>query len=350
MSDSKKDSLNKKINLKNKKEATKVLNKKKNTVTKAKKATSSKNKTKPVKKVVETSSKKIEKDSKKVVDLKKKKPKKIEKKEEKTKLVLPKEWQVQPTKKKKNKPAKEEPDNLSSKLKSKIFEEVSEQELKAEKIKNKEKIKKNLVKFALVLVALLIVVFVVIKYNDSLKKQLKIYDEYLTGEKITLKDNSIWYVIEDSNNSNSKVKLLKETQIDVNNDGKFDAKDKKKYNSSNVANYDINDKDSAAYYLETEYKPYLIEKIGTIENISILTSKEFVKARGKMGYGYEWQDGNWLANSNLGTWWIDSAQNEKVYAVTKIGSYKLYNANELNYIRPVITIEKELIEKKTRQN
>lgn len=339
MSDSKKDSLNKKINLKNKKEATKVLNKKKNTVTKAKKATSSKSKMKSVKKVVETS-------SKKVVDLKKKKPKKIEKKEEKTKLVLPKEWQVQPTKKKKNQSIKEEPGNLSSKLKSRIFEEVSEQELKTEKNNNKEKTKKDLVKFALVLVALLIVVFIIIKYNDSLKKQLKIYDEYITGEKITLKDNSIWYVIEDSNNSNSTVKLLKETQIDVNNDGKFDAKDKKKYNSSNIATYDINDKDSVAYYLETEYKPYLIEKIGTIKNISILTSKEFVKARVKMGYGYEWQDGNWLANSNLETWWIDSAQNEKVYAVTKIGSYKLYNANELNYIRPVITIEKELIGKK----
>ena len=64
-----------------------------------------------------------------------------------------------------------------------------------------------------------------------------------------------------------------------------------------------------------------------------------------MGFGYEWSVGNWLANQTLGTWWIISAQNEQVYAVTSSGVYKLYTADSLNYIRPTITISKELVEK-----
>lgn len=354
MSDSKKDSSNKKINIKNKKEATKNIDAKKNTVTKAKKASTTKNKNKTVKTNSNPGLKisdkdKIEKKKKqsKNVEDKKKKTKKNTKTEEKTKLVLPKEWQqIKPTTKKKKTGTKTEPDNLSSRLKSKIFEEIDEKQLIAEKKKNKEKNKKNLIKLSILAVVILVTCFFLIKYNENIQKQLKVYREYTTGEKIILKDNSVWYVVEDSDNKTPTLKLLKETQIDVNNDGKFDNKDKMKYNSSNKDSYDITDEESVAYYLENEYKDYLTEKVGTIESISILTSKEFVKARGKMGYDYEWTEGNWLANNNLGTWWINSSQNGKVYAVTRIGSYKLYSANVTNYVRPVITINKDVVEKK----
>lgn len=352
MDNSKKDSLNKKINIKNKKEATKTIEAKKNHITKQKKVSSTKKKQSIKTNKTETKSTKngeleIKKKKSKLIDTKKKKTTKNTKKEEKAKLVLPKEWQqIKPTSKKKKNAIKKEPENLSSRLKSKIFEEIDEQQLIEEKKKNKVKAKKNLIKLAILLVLILVVGIFLNEYKKEIEKNLKIYTVYATGDKIVLKDNSVWYVIEDSDNQTSTVKLLKETQIDINGDGKFDGSDKKKYNSTNKDLYDIDDKDSVAYFLENEYKSKLEEQIGKIESISILTSKEFVKARGKMGYGYEWSEGNWLANSSLGIWWINSSQNGKVYAVTKIGSYKLYSANVSHFVRPVIIMNKDLVEKK----
>lgn len=63
-----------------------------------------------------------------------------------------------------------------------------------------------------------------------------------------------------------------------------------------------------------------------------------------MGYDYEWTTGNWLASNSLWTWWLDSSQNGKIYVVNTIGSYKLSNATEVNYVRPVITINKESLQ------
>lgn len=195
-----------------------------------------------------------------------------------------------------------------------------------------------------------LVVFLFINYTKKNKKNNEIYPEYFIGEKVVLKDDSIWYVIEDSDDKLSTVKLIKETQIDINGDGIFDGNDKKAFSSNGNIEYNKEDKASIAYYLENEYKPHLNGSVGTIKEISLMTSKEFVKVREKMEYGYEWSEGNWLANTTLGTWWINTSQNESIYAVSIKGSYKLYKASQSNYIRPVITIEKELTQKKTRQN
>ena len=341
MGDSKKDSLNKKINIKNKKEAAKVLSKKKNNVTKAKKNSSSNNKNKKTPNI-----KKIETPVVKKVETKKKQTKKIVKKEEKTKLILPKEWQVKPVNKKKEIVQPDTSDNITGKLKNSIFEEISEEELYKNQKEKKKKSKKRVAKTVVTLVMILIILFLIVKYRDLMKKSLTVYNEYEIGETVKLSDNSIWYVVSYSDMSTSTVKLLKETQIDINKDGKYDKNDKMKYNSSNKVSYDTADKDSIAYYLEHEYKSELSEKVGTINEISILTSKEFVKIREKMGFDYEWYEDNWLANSELDTWWIDSLQTEKAYVVTKIGSYKINSPNNYNYIRPVITVEKDIIEKK----
>lgn len=346
MSDSKKDSLNKKINIKNKKEVIKTLNKKKNSNTKAKKTTTTKNKAKEKKIVVEQKVKEEVKETKKII--KPKKIKKTAKKEEKAKLILPKEWKVQPNKNKNKKTSTDtiEATNISGKLKSSIFEEVTEQELQQKKIEDRKNLKKTSITLGIVAVIILVGILIFSKLNNDFLESLRVYEIYSTGEQVILKDGSIWYVVEDSSSSTSTIKLLKDTQIDINSDGKYDNKDKMKYNSTNKATYDVEDKDSVAYYLENEYKEKLTQLIGPIEDISLLTSKEFVKARGKMGYDYEWNEGNWLANSTLGNWWIESSQNGKVYVVTKIGSYKILNASELNFIRPVITIEKDNVEKK----
>ena len=161
-----------------------------------------------------------------------------------------------------------------------------------------------------------------------------------------MRDQSIWYVVEDSGNREETVKLLKESLIDVNGDSKFNDQDKKRYNTLNESNYDVSNETSVAHYLETEYKNDLENSVGKISEISLLTSKEFVKIREKMGFGYEWTTGNWLASKTIGPWWvISSPKPDSVYTVTTTGSYKLTNANTFNYVRPTIVIKKEQVKK-----
>ena len=129
-----------------------------------------------------------------------------------------------------------------------------------------------------------IIIFLILKYNDDANDKFKIYDKYSIGDKVELSDGSIWYVVKDSDSSEMNVKLLKETILDLNEDGKFDDKDKKKYNSGNIAEYDITSDDSAAKYLNETYKKDLQEYVGKIEEVSLLTSKEYIKIRERMNF------------------------------------------------------------------
>lgn len=360
--DEKKEKNTKKVGLKNKKEAAKVLSKK--TSTKAKKTPTKSTTKKTTKKVVpKETEKKVEtpkkveqpkvkkttkkEEPKKVVKKETKKTtKKTTKKEEKNKIVLPKEWQGINKKAKKEKEEPAQKEKFSGRLKHSIFEEVDEKTFLLKKQKEKESIKKTFLGILIIAAIIGITVFILLKYNEELKKQLITYDIYTIGTKVELQDQSIWYVVEDSGNREETVKLLKETILDINGDSKYTDVDKKKYNTLNESNYDINNETSVAHYLETEYKKELENSVGKISEISLLTSKEFVKIREKMGFGYEWTTGNWLASKNLGSWWIiSSPKSDSVYSVTTTGSYKLNNANALNYVRPTIVIKKEYIKK-----
>ena len=329
------------IGLKNKKEATKALSKNKNVKTK-KVTQKKKDPLKNINIVRKIEPVKEEKEKKVVV----KKPKKAAaKKEEKTKLVLPKEWTVQNKPKKQVKKHKEftNTNTLTNIFKNKLFEEVDEKEYQEEKKEKKEKRKKILIILGIVVAVLLIGGLILIKVNSSFKKQLALYDPYSIGQKITLKDDSIWYVVEDSGKNSDEVKILKETTIDIDGDNKITDKDKMKYNEEDKAEYNLTLKESGPYYLDNSYKKILEEKVGSVESIGMLTTKEFIKIRDRMGYSDEWSDGNWLANKSLGNWWIESVQNQKVFAVSPNGSFKLFYAKSYNYLRPTIVIKKEKI-------
>ncbi len=369
--DEKKEIASKRINIKNKKAATKALTK-----TSSKKETSTK---KPIaKKVVKkavntelteknekelkvtqkkketkitTSKTKLKKESGKVTkkDTEKKaanKKKPTKKELEKNKIILPKEW------KEINRKTKEQEisnDKFSSKIKHSIFEELDEKSFVAKKKEEKEQLKKSIIVLLIIIITIALAVFILYNYNDFVKKQLAVYDIYEIGDKVELKDNSIWYVVENSDSKSETVKLLKDTPVDINDDSKLDINDTIKYNSNNIPEYDVTLADSVGNYLSENYKLKLQEKIGAIEAISLLTSKEFVKIRNKMGFGYEWSEGNWLANNDIGTWWIISKQNEKVYCVTSIGSYKLQSPISPNYVRPTIVIKKANITTKVEE-
>lgn len=352
----------KSIKIKNKKEAEKILSKKANTSKVKKSSNKNKSSSKSVakKNLPNIKSNQLE-NEKKVSDIKKKsnnsssdkkiKTKKVEKKskkntEIKTKLEIPKEWKsIAPKTKTKTKEVTSNTTKLSGKIKESIFEEIDEYEFQVERKKQKEKIKKISLVLLIVAVTVVLVLYLLFKYNGFVKKQFKTYPSYSIGDKIVLKDSSIWYVVKDSSSSEENIKLVKENVLDISGDSKIDNNDKLKYNSNNNAVLDDNNENSVAFYLKNTYKKELQDKVGEVINIGLLTTKEYIKIRDKMGFGYEWSDGNWLANQSLDNWWIDSEQNGKVYAVNPNGSFKLYNAVSSNLVRPVIEIKKELVSK-----
>lgn len=294
-------------------------------------------------KVKETANKKIEKKSKKEIKLKENKNKKKQE-EHKTKLVLPKEWQALNEKKEKENEANSSY-TLTGKLKKSIFEEVDEETYKNQKKKEKESFKKFLLIGLIVILIVLLAFYLLFKYNENIRNKVTSYGNYVIGDKVKLKDGSIWYVVEDSKDHDSKIKLLKENNIDINSDSKYTAEDKRKYNGENKSEYNSSDAQGVAKYLDG-YKVELEKKVGPIEEISLLTSKEFVKIRERMGFGQQWSTANWLANSKIGNWWvISSPKNDSVYVVTSTGAYRITKANSMNYVRPTIVISKENVEK-----
>lgn len=274
----------------------------------------------------------------------KEKSKNKKEKETKTKLVLPKEWQAINNKKEQENDINSSY-TLTGKLKNSFFEEVDEETYIIQKKKEKESIRKFLLIGLIVIVILLLAFNFLIKYNDNLRSKVISHGSYVIGDKVKLKDNSVWYVVEDSKDHNPNVKLLKENNIDINSDSKYTSEDKKKYNGENKSEYNPSDSQGVAKYLN-DYKSELEKKIGSIEEISLLTSKEFVKIRERMNFGQQWNTANWLANSTIGNWWvISSPKEDSVYVVTSTGAYRITKANTANYVRPTIVISKENIEK-----
>lgn len=236
--------------------------------------------------------------------------------------------------------------DIKEKIRNSIFEEEKEEQ---KEIKQQEKVnrstRKALITFAIMLLLFLGSIVVVNKLKGRMKSTLNMYAPYKTGELVILKDSSKWYVIADSSADKPTVKLLKELPIDLNENDNIDAGDQIQYSKDGKVEYDSSTEGSIANYLETKYKNELTEKVGKIENVSLLTSEEYVKARSKMGYSYEWSEGNWLASSTLGIWWLGSSKKNGVLVVTPKGNYRLYSVNQQGYVRPVITIDKDLVKK-----
>ena len=371
-------------NLKNKKELTKALTKttkakagtKKKTTT-AKKvpaakpkvvkeeevaklvesATKKEKKTRKPKKEIEPIiakpvAKKIEKKPAKKVE-KKVSKKEIKKKEKEIEAILPKEWEgikekVQNKDKEKTTEPKEDL-NITTRLKKSIFEEVDEKTYKIQREKEKEGLKKTIITILIIAAVVALVVFILYKYNDSVRKSLTVYDEYEIGEAVTLKDGSKWHVVDNSGKHDSTVKLLSDTIVDLNHDGLLNGNDIIKYSPSGKAEYNPLEEGSIGFYVNNTYKKEIEEAVGKVESVGILSSKEFVKLRNKLGLGSEWAEANWLGNDTLVLWWVESAPKEdSVYVVTPRGTYKITKANLENALRPTIVISKDSVNKEEK--
>ena len=150
------------------------------------------------------------------------------------------------------------------------------------------------------------------------------YREYKIGEYLTI-DNSNWYVIKDSDTLDDSLVLLSETDLDLNNDGKLDKKDKIDFAS-------IND------VFENDIKNRFNNK--KIKKVRLLTSDEYILAREKMNFGYDWERENFLAGESKGKWWLNTEKYGKVLSVNVNGTYNMNEQNDKNFIRPVIEILK----------
>ena len=170
------------------------------------------------------------------------------------------------------------------------------------------------------------------------EKIIFIFKDYNIGQKVLLKDNVEYYCIENCSGENRIFKLLKVDPMDINSDYKIDENDKIVFDVSKSNIYDTSNKGNIGYFLENFN---IINKLKNTEPLRLLTSEEYISIRNNMNFGYDWDDGNWLANESIGSWWLETSILNSVFAVTPRGSYKLSKPNEKNYIRPVIITYKD---------
>lgn len=222
-------------------------------------------------------------------------------------------------------------------------------DIKGNKLNIKNRIK-NFLKYVnrtkkiwgLTIVATIIILVVVANLKNTTKKIFLTFKSYSIGEHVTLKDDSTWYVIESSSSGENLVKLLSANVIDLNNDGKITDKDKLAFDSTNSCNYDTKNDKNIGYFLENKFVDTL-GKLNGIKEVRLLNSEEYILVRKTMDFGYDWEEGNWLAGDSLDSWWLETSKYNKIYVVTERGSYRLANASSKNYVRPVIIIDKENI-------
>lgn len=279
-------------------------------------------------------------------DKKKTSKKKEEEKSFTTKYIFPKEWKSINSKNNKNKKIENDnPKTIKGKIRKSLFESIDEKELEERKAKEKEGLKKALIIFLIVFASLGLLLLILVKYNDFVRKQLAVYQSYKIGDAVYLKDNSKWFVVKDTSSREEYIKLLSNKIVDINDDGVVDSNDAIAYNTENKAEYDTSNEKSAAYVLNDSLKKKYEKEIGSIHEINLLTAEEYVKIRERMEFGDEWSNDNWLAGKENQKWWVMSRKNGKVYVVSFKGTFYLSNAKNSHFVRPTITIKKELISK-----
>lgn len=214
---------------------------------------------------------------------------------------------------------------------------------------NKNIIRVNSYKKSYYILSSLISIFIIILLISILTKVnnrvIFNYGEYNIGDKIILNDKSEWYCIKYTNDEEENIHLISSNILDINNDFKIDDNDKKVFDLKNKNKYSIFEESNIGYFL-SENKNTFFKNISDIKEIRLLSSNEYVTIRNEMEFGYDWNEGNWLANEILGRWWLETNNNDDIYVVTERGNYRLVNPNSEYFVRPVIVVDKNIIKNK----
>lgn len=165
--------------------------------------------------------------------------------------------------------------------------------------------------------------------------------EYRVGDKVTLLDNSDWYVLKESTNLDDYVLLLKSNTIKI-----VDTKQALSTNG-NLVIYTPDD-DNILFYLDNTYRKDLENnglKLGEDAEIRLITLSE-LQSVGQYEYKnyvyYKKNIPSWLQINK--SWWTMTPFSEKSHYYVKKGNvYYTKSDNEKYAVRPVIKILKSNI-------
>lgn len=202
---------------------------------------------------------------------------------------------------------------------------------------NKKKKKVILISILSVLIIAVILPIIIFKREPIIFT----FKSFNAGEKVTFSGTE-WYVIKDIGIDEKEVELISKLPFDLNRDGKIDESDTVEFDTENSVEYTTVDKNNIGYYINNAVLNMIEEKSG-VKEIRLLTSDEYITLRDQMEFGYDWNEGNWLASENTKTWWLRTSKYSHIYVVTERGSYMLDEATNKNYVRPVIKVLKNYV-------
>lgn len=202
---------------------------------------------------------------------------------------------------------------------------------------NKKKKKVILISILSVLIIALILPIIIFKREPIIFT----FKSFNAGEKVTFSGTE-WYVIKDTGIDEKEVELISKLPFDLNRDGKINESDTLEFDTENSVEYTTVDKNNIGYYINNVVLNMIEEKSG-VKEIRLLTSDEYIALRDQMEFGYDWNEGNWLASEDTKTWWLRTSKYSHIYVVTERGSYMLDEATNKNYIRPVIKVLKNYV-------
>ncbi len=202
---------------------------------------------------------------------------------------------------------------------------------------NKKKKKAILISILSVLIIAVILPIIIFKREPIIFT----FKSFNAGEKVTFSGTE-WYVIKDTGIDEKEVELISKLPFDLNRDGKIDESDTVEFDTENSVEYTTVDKNNIGYYINNAILNMIEEKSG-VKEIRLLTSDEYITLRDQMEFGYDWNEGNWLASENTKTWWLRTSKYSHIYVVTERGSYMLDEATNKNYVRPVIKVLKNYV-------
>lgn len=202
---------------------------------------------------------------------------------------------------------------------------------------NKKKKKVILISILSVLIITVILPIIIFKREPIIFT----FKSFNAGEKVTFSGTE-WYVIKDTGIDEKEVELISKLPFDLNRDGKIDESDTVEFDTENSVEYTTVDKNNIGYYINNAVLNMIEEKSG-VKEIRLLTSDEYITLRDQMEFGYDWNEGNWLASEDTKTWWLRTSKYSHIYVVTERGSYMLDEATNKNYVRPVIKVLKNYV-------
>lgn len=218
---------------------------------------------------------------------------------------------------------------------------------KYRKKENKKKVDKNKSKkdirniIICAIFSILIICLILLTFN--LKKEVIVFKfkMFKAGQSVIF-DDLEWYVIKNTGFEESELELISKMPFDLNKDGRIDEKDMIEFDIEESLEYSTKNAKNIGYYI-THNLLNCMKSHNFIKEIRLLTSEEYISLREQMNFGYDWNEGNWLASKETKKWWLETSKYDYIYAVTERGSYMLDTPTSKNYIRPVIKVLKSNI-------